>query len=221
MVITFCKENEYMSNVLFIKANGLPAERSVSVTLYETFLNSYKSSHPADKITELNLFEENLPYFDVTMMNGLFKEAAGEPRTEEEQRLADIANGYLAQFLAADKVVIAFPLWNLTIPAQFTTYLFYLNQAGKTFKYTEQGPVGLVTDKKVALLNARGGIYSDGPASSLDMSLNYVKNILNHLGITNSDIELVIVEGHNAVPDKAQELITVGKEEASSLAEKF
>ncbi|MFC0491261.1 FMN-dependent NADH-azoreductase 2 [Listeria grayi] len=210
-----------MSNVLFIKANGLPAERSVSVTLYETFLKNYKSSHPEDTITELNLFEENLPYYDVTMMNGLFKEAAGEPRTEEEQKLADIANGYLDQFLAADKIVIAFPLWNLTIPAQFSTYLFYLNQAGKTFKYTEQGPVGLVTGKKVALLNARGGIYSDGPGVALEMSVNYVRNIFNHFGITSSDIQAVVVEGHNANPAKAQDIISVGKEEAAALAEKF
>ncbi|MHC5250938.1 FMN-dependent NADH-azoreductase [Listeria kieliensis] len=208
-----------MSNVLFIKANGRPADSSVSVALYENFLESYKTSHPNDQVTEVNLFEVDLPYYDGTMMSGLHKEVAGEPLSPEEKRLADIANGYLNQFLEADKVVMAFPLWNFSIPAQFLTYLFYLNQAGKTFKYTPEGPVGLVGDKKVALLNARGGIYSDGPLESHEMSLSYVKNILNHFGVT--DIETLVVEGHNATPDKAQAIIKTGCDKACCLAETF
>ncbi|MBC1402903.1 FMN-dependent NADH-azoreductase [Listeria booriae] len=208
-----------MANVLFIKANGLPAERSVSVKLYEEFLKSYKANNAADTITELDLFQADLPYYDATMMSGLFKESTGDTLTDEEQRLADIANGYLEQFLAADKVVMAFPLWNFSIPAQFLTYLFYLNQAGKTFKYTAEGPVGLVTGKEVVLLNARGGVYSDGPMASWEMSLNYVKNILAHFGITNP--QSIIVEGHNATPDQAQNLIAAGVEKAAELAAKF
>ncbi|MBC6300822.1 FMN-dependent NADH-azoreductase [Listeria booriae] len=208
-----------MANVLFIKANGLPAERSVSVKLYEEFLKNYTASNAADTITELDLFQADLPYYDATMMSGLFKESTGDTLTDEEQRLADIANGYLEQFLAADKVVMAFPLWNFSIPAQFLTYLFYLNQAGKTFKYTAEGPVGLVTGKEVVLLNARGGVYSDGPMASWEMSLNYVKNILAHFGITNP--QSIIVEGHNATPDQAQDLIAAGVEKAAELAAKF
>ncbi|MBC1230621.1 FMN-dependent NADH-azoreductase [Listeria booriae] len=208
-----------MANVLFIKANGLPAERSVSVKLYEEFLKNYKANNAADTITELDLFQADLPYYDATMMSGLFKESTGDTLTDEEQRLADIANGYLEQFLAADKVVMAFPLWNFSIPAQFLTYLFYLNQAGKTFKYTAEGPVGLVTGKEVVLLNARGGVYSDGPMASWEMSLNYVKNILAHFGITNP--QSIIVEGHNATPDQAQNLIAAGVEKAAELAAKF
>ncbi|WP_239255660.1 FMN-dependent NADH-azoreductase [Listeria ilorinensis] len=208
-----------MANVLFIKANGLPKERSVSVTLYETFLQSYRESHPDDVLTELNLFEEELPYYDGVMMSGLHKEAAGETLSAEEKRLADVANGYLDGFLKADKIIMAFPLWNFSIPAQFLTYLFYLNQAGKTFKYTPEGPVGLVPDKKVALLNARGGIYSDGPMASYEMSMNYVKNVLSHFGI--SAPEMVVVEGHNARPDQAAEIIAAGTKEAAELAKKF
>ncbi|MBC1493483.1 FMN-dependent NADH-azoreductase [Listeria booriae] len=208
-----------MANVLFIKANGLPAERSVSVKLYEEFLKNYKANNAADTITELDLFQADLPYYDATMMSGLFKESTGDTLTDEEQRLADIANGYLEQFLVADKVVMAFPLWNFSIPAQFLTYLFYLNQAGKTFKYTAEGPVGLVTSKEVVLLNARGGVYSDGPMASWEMSLNYVKNILAHFGITNP--QSIIVEGHNATPDQAQDLIAAGVEKAAELAAKF
>lgn len=208
-----------MANVLFVKANGRPADQAVSVKLYDAFVESYKNTHQGDQITELNLFEENLPYYDNTMMTGLFKLSKGMEATAEEKQAADIANKYLDQFLAADKVVFAFPLWNFTIPAQLLTYLFYLNQAGKTFKYTPEGPVGLAGAKKVVLLNARGGVYSEGPMAQLEMSLNYVKNTLGFWGVT--DIETVVVEGHNQFPDRSQAIVEAGLAEASKTAANF
>ncbi|ANS74127.1 FMN-dependent NADH-azoreductase [Paenibacillus yonginensis] len=208
-----------MSHVLFIKANGRPAEQSVSVKLYESFLHSYKAAHPEDAVTELDLFAADLPYYDNDMLTGLYKLGNDIPATHAEQKAADLANTYLDQFLAADKVVIAFPLWNFTIPAQLLTYLFYLNQAGKTFKYTAEGPVGLVGEKKVVLLNARGGVYSEGPMAGLEMSLNYVKNVLAFWGIQNP--ETVVVEGHNQFADRAEAIIGEGVKQAAELASKF
>ncbi|WP_100403247.1 FMN-dependent NADH-azoreductase [Bacillus sp. FJAT-42315] len=208
-----------MENVLFIKANSRPLEQAVSVQLYQSFLNSYKEAHPEDKITELDLFEENLPYYDTTKINGMFKLAKGMELTAEEQQATDVVNKYLNQFLAADKIVIAFPLWNFTVPAVLHTYFDYLCQAGKTFRYTPEGPVGMLTDKKVILLNARGGVYSEGPAQSMEMAVNYVTSILTFLGIT--DLSTVIVEGHNQFPDKAEEIIEQGMEKATKLAVQF
>jgi len=192
-----------MSHVLFVKANNRPADQSATVKLYDSFVQSYKAANPNDLVTELNLY----------------KAANGIEATSEEQRLAGLANTYLDQFLGADKVVFAFPLWNFTIPAQLLTYLFYLNQAGKTFKYTAEGPVGLVTDKKVALLQARGGVYSIEPMSGMEMSLNYVKNTLGFWGIQNP--ETVVVEGHNQFPDRAASIIEEGVKQAAELAAKF
>lgn len=208
-----------MSHVLFVKANNRPADQSVTVKLYESFLKTYKETHPEDLVTELNLFEADLPYYDNDMLNGLFKLGKGIPVTPEEQKAADLANTYLDQFLGADKVVFAFPLWNFTIPAQLLTYLFYLNQAGKTFKYTPEGPVGLVGDKKVALLQARGGVYSEAPMSDVEMSLKYVATSLAFWGINNP--EIVVVEGHNQFPDRAEEIIQDGVKRAADLAAKF
>lgn len=208
-----------MSQVLFVKANNRPAEQSPTVKLYESFLQTYKETHPGDVVTELNLFELDLPYYDIDMLNGLFKVGKGIPTTAEEQKAADLATSYVDQFLQADKVVFAFPLWNFTIPAQLVTYLFYLCQAGKTFKYTEQGPVGLVEGKKVALLQARGGVYSEGPMAALEMSLNYVKNVLAFWGINNA--ETVVVEGHNQFPDRAEAIVQDGVKRAAELAARF
>ncbi|GLI05261.1 FMN-dependent NADH-azoreductase 3 [Paenibacillus tyrfis] len=208
-----------MSNVLFIKANDRPADQAVSVKLYDEFLKSYREANPQDQITELDLFAANPPYYNSVMMTGLFKQGKGMELTTEEKAAADVANAYLDQFLAADKVVFAFPLWNFTIPAQLTTYLYYLCQAGKTFKYTEQGPKGLVTDKKVALLNARGSVYSEGPMASIEMSLNYVKTIMGFIGVT--DLTTVVVEGHNQFPDRNAEIVETGLRQAAQAASTF
>ncbi|MDF2960268.1 MAG: azoreductase [Paenibacillus sp.] len=208
-----------MSTVLFVKANGRPAEQSVSVKMYHIFLNSYKESHPGDTIVELDLFAEDLPYYDVDSLNGLFKLGKGFELTEQEQQKAAHINKYLDQFLAADKVVFAFPLWNFTIPAQLLTYLFYIVQAGKTFTYSAEGPVGLQPDKKIALLNARGGVYSEGPAAAIEMSLNYVKTIIGFIGAQN--VSTVVIEGHNQFPDKSAAIIEEGLQKTAAAARAF
>jgi len=208
-----------MSTVLFVKANGRPADQAASVKLYDAFLKSYKESHAADTIVELDLFAEELPYYDVDTLNGLFKLGKGFELTSVEQQKADNVNKYLDQFLAADKVVFAFPLWNFTVPAQLLTYLFYILQAGKTFSYTAEGPKGLQGGKKVALLNARGGVYSEGPAAAIEMSLNYVKTIMGFIGV--QDITTVVVEGHNQFPDKAESIIQEGLAQAAAAAASF
>ncbi|MCC3684882.1 FMN-dependent NADH-azoreductase [Bacillus cereus] len=208
-----------MATVLFVKANNRPAEQAVSVKLYEAFLANYKEAHPNDTVVELDLYKEELPYVGVDMINGTFKAGKGFDLTEEEAKAVAVADKYLNQFLEADKVVFGFPLWNLTIPAVLHTYIDYLNRAGKTFKYTPEGPVGLIGDKKIALLNARGGVYSKGPAAEVEMAVKYVASMMGFFGATN--METVIIEGHNQFPDKAEEIIAAGLEEAAKVASKF
>ncbi|AIK40359.1 FMN-dependent NADH-azoreductase 4 [Bacillus pseudomycoides] len=208
-----------MTTVLFVKANNRPAEQAVSVKLYEAFLASYKESHPNDTVVELDLYKEELPYVGVDMINGTFKSGRGVDLTAEEAKAVAVADKYLDQFLAADKVVFAFPLWNLTIPAVLHTYIDYLNRTGKTFKYTPEGPVGLIGDKKVALLNASGGVYSKGPKAEMEMAIKYVVSMMGFFGA--KDIEKVVIEGHNQFPDKAEEIIATGLEKAIKVASTF
>ncbi|WP_314586288.1 FMN-dependent NADH-azoreductase [Paenibacillus terrigena] len=208
-----------MSKVLFVKANDRVAEQAVSVQMYNAFLSSYKEANPSHEIMELDLFAENLPYYNVTIMNGLFKTAKGFETTPEEQTGAATVNKYLDQFLSADKVVFAFPLWNMSVPAVLHTYIDYLNQAGKTFSYTAQGPVGLVGDKQVALLNASGGVYSEGPRMHEEMALKFMEYNMNLFGVTN--IEKLVIEGHNQFPDRSAAIVAEGLEAAAKLAARF
>ncbi|MBH5317627.1 FMN-dependent NADH-azoreductase [Paenibacillus sp. GSMTC-2017] len=207
-----------MANVLFIKVNDRPADQAVSVQMYETFLSTYKEANGSDEITELDLFNVELPYYGNDAITGLYKLAQGYPLTDAEQKAADIANRYLDQFLAADKIVIAFPLWNFVAPAPLTTYMSYIAQAGKTFKYTAEGPVGLVGDKKVVLLNARGGVYSVEPMASIESTIKPVKAAFGLFGV---NAEEVIIEGHNQFKDQSADIIAKGLAEVAGVAASF
>ncbi|MBO1000932.1 FMN-dependent NADH-azoreductase [Bacillus sp. SD075] len=208
-----------MSKILFVKSNDRPADQAISVKMYETFLNTYKEANSNDEITELDLFKLNLPYYGNTAITALYKRSQGMELTEEEVGIADIVQQYLNQFLAADKVVFAFPLWNATVPAPLVTYISYLAQAGTTFKYTAEGPVGLAGGKKVALLNARGSDYALPGMNAGEMAEKYVTMNLNLWGITNP--ETVVIEGHNQYPDRSQDIVSEGLAKVAETAAKF
>ncbi|WP_409340583.1 FMN-dependent NADH-azoreductase [Paenibacillus sp. MBLB4367] len=208
-----------MRKVLFVKANNRPAEQAVSVKLYEAFLKSYTGSHPEDQVTELDLFQAHLPYLDAAMINGAFKFSQGMPLTPEEKQATDTATRYLDQFMDSDKIVFGFPLWNLGVPAVLHTYIDYLNRAGTTFTYTPEGPVGLASGKKVALLNARGGYYSEGEAALSEMAVNFVVRNMHLFGIR--DITKVIAEGHNKSPNLRKTIIEDAIQRAAETAKTF
>lgn len=208
-----------MATILFVKANDRPVEQAVSVKMYETFLESYKAAHPSDVITELDLYKEELPFYGNEAITGTYKQSQGYDLTAEEKNAAAIVERYLEQFLAADKIVFAFPLWNFTAPAPLINYIAYISQAGKTFKYTAEGPVGLVGDKKVVLLNARGGVYSVDPMAAFESAVKPLKGVLGLFGIQ-QPIE-VIIEGHNQFQDRTEEIISEGLKETASVAANF
>ncbi|MEP9405659.1 FMN-dependent NADH-azoreductase [Peribacillus frigoritolerans] len=213
------EENGKMTKVLFVKVNDRPADQAISSKMYDTFLQTYKETHRADEVTELDLFKEELPYYGNTAITGLYKRNQGLELTPEEENAAKLVDQYLNQFMAMDKVVFAFPLWNSTVPAPLITYLSYLAQAGKMFNYTAEGPVGYAGDKKVMLLNARGSDYALEGMASAEMAVSLVKNIIGLWGINNP--ETVVIEGHNQYPDRSQKIIADGLENVAKAAEAF
>lgn len=207
-----------MANVLFVKANNRPADQAVSVQMYDAFLKAYKEANPSDTVTELDLYAENIPHYGNDAITGNFKLANGYELTPEEQRAAATSARYLDQFLSSDKIVLAFPLWNYAAPSPMISYISYLAQAGKTFKYTENGPVGLAGDKKVVLLSARGGDYSVAPMNAIESAVTPIKAVLNLCGI---QAEEVVIQGHNQFKDRAADIIADGLRETAAAAARF
>lgn len=204
-----------MTNILVVKANNRPASEGVSSKMYEVFMDSIGTDTEL-AINTFDVFKEDMPYFGQDFFDAMQKSAKAEEMTELEQRILTAANKAMDAFMEADVVVFAFPLWNKTIPAPLQTFIDYVYRAGVTFKYTATGPVGLVPDKKVIILNARGGVYSTPEMAPAEMSVNYIRLIMDFFGIT--DIEEVIIEGHNMYPDRAKEIIAEGMQRVEQSA---
>lgn len=205
-----------MTNVLVVKANNRPD--GVSTKMYEAFMAEVANAEGLN-VTTFDVFEENMPYFGQELFNAFGKAQAGEEMSAIEAGSLAAFNKSREALTAADVVVFAFPLWNLTIPAALQSFIDYTYGAGYTFKYDEQGQlVSLMTDKKYIVLNARGGIYSTPQAAASEMSVNYINAVIG--GVYGMEkIEEVIIEGHNANPAGAEQIIAEGLEKVKAAAQ--
>lgn len=204
-------------NILVVKANNRPATDAVSSKMYETFMKNIEGVN----VTTYDVFAEDMPYFGQDLFDAFGKVQSGEEMTDVEQRILAAKQKAMDALTAADVVVFAFPLWNLTIPAKLQTFIDYVYQAGFTFKYDENGQlVQLMTDKKVIILSARGGVYSTPEAAPMEMAATYIKNVVG--GVFGMEIiDEVIIEGHNAAPDQAETIIAEGLAKVEAVAKTF
>lgn len=204
-----------MKNVLVVKANNRPD--GISTKMYDTFMETVKDNKNMN-INVYDIFEEDMPYIGHELFSALGKIQNEEALDADEQRLMDAKQKAMDAFEAADVIVFAFPLWNLAIPARLQTFIDYVYSAGFTFKYNADGSMAqLMTDKKIILLNARGGMYSAPEMEGMDMSHNYMKNVIG--GVFGMEIiDEVIIEGHNAMPQEAARIIEEGLESVRECA---
>jgi FMN-dependent NADH-azoreductase len=217
------KEREIkMAQVLYITAHPHDDTQSYSMAVGKAFIESYKEANPNDEVVTIDLYKENIPHIDVDVFSGWGKLQSGkgfDELSEDEKAKVGRLSELVEQFIAADKYVFVSPLWNFSFPPVLKAYIDSVSVAGKTFKYTAEGPIGLLTDKKALHIQARGGIYSEGPAAAMEMGHRYLNTIMQFYGVPS--FEGLFVEGLNAMPDKAQEIKENAITRAKDLAQTF
>lgn len=201
-----------MSKVLYIKANAKPEGTSKTFDVSDHFIEEYKKNNPEDEITTLDLYEENIDF-----LSGEDIQAVFGPKTEESKKHHILKYAY--QFLEADKYVISAPFWNLGFPAILKAYLDYICITGITFKYTENGPVGLCTGKKAVHVVSRGGHYMEGPATGFEMGDRYLRILFGFLGIT--DFSTIAIEGVDVIGADVDGILAKAKKIATETASSF
>lgn len=206
-------------NVLVVKANNRPASEAISSKMYETFMAELEGKDV--NVTTYDVFEEDTPYFGQDLFNAFGKLQNGGELTDVESRLVAAKQKAMDVITAADVVVFAFPLWNLTIPAKLQTFIDYVYTAGFAFKYDAEGNmVQLMPEKKAIFLSARGGIYSTPEVAPMEMAVTYMRNVFG--GVFGMQIiDEVVIEGHNAMPAKAMEIVAAGMEEVKASAQRL
>ncbi|MDP4550151.1 FMN-dependent NADH-azoreductase [Alkalihalobacillus macyae] len=196
-----------MAKVLYITAHPHDDTQSYSMAVGKSFIDTYKDVNENDEVVHLDLYRENIPQIDADVFSGWGKLQSGKgfeelsaSEKEKVQRLNELSD----EFINADKYVFVTPLWNFSFPPVMKAYLDSVSVAGKSFKYTENGPVGLLTDKKAIHIQARGGVYSEGPAADMEMGHRYFSVMMQFYGVP--EFEGLFVEGHNAMPEKAEQI---------------
>jgi FMN-dependent NADH-azoreductase len=181
-----------MSTVLYIQASPR-IERSYSIAVANAFVESYRTLHPGDEIRAMNLFQKELPPFDGLYVQAKYTIMHGLKHTDEERAAWRTVEALISEFKAADKYVMAVPMWNFSIPYRLKQYIDILVQPTYTFNVTDAGGYdGLVKSKPIFLACSSGGEYPAGtPYEAYDFQTKYLKLILGFIGFT--DIRLLTI----------------------------
>ncbi len=196
--------------------SSITGASSVSRQLSREAVEHWLASHPGAQVHYLDLAAEAPSPLSRDAL-GFRQPPTGSP-TEAQARENAVSEAMVRQLLAVDVVVIGAPLYNFTIPAQLKAWLDRVAQAGRTFKYTENGPVGLLGDKTVILALSRGGIYSTSEAgSAMEHQESYLKTIFGFMGVT--DIRVVRAEGMDMGPENRERGFAQARQDIQALAE--
>ncbi len=165
---------------------------SVSLQLTGEIVAQWRKSHPDTQVEHLDLALNAPNHFSADAL-GIKTGVQAEP-TEAQRSENAVSEQLVSQFLAADVIVVGAPLYNFTVPTQLKAWIDRLAQMGRTFKYTDKGPVGLATGKTVIVASTRGGIYSTSEGGqAMEHQESYLKVVFGFFGIT--DMRIVRAEG--------------------------
>lgn len=180
-------------NILVIKSSVF-SDGGNSSALVNAKVAALKAAHPDATIVERDLAANPVPHLDGDRVGAFFTPA--DQRTAEQQQVDDFSMSLIDELKTADQVVLGLPMYNFGIPSQLKSWIDHVARAGITFRYTENGPQGLIADKPVTVLAARGGLYA---GTENDTVTPYIKLFFSFVGIT--DVNFVFAEGLNMGDD--------------------
>lgn len=182
---------------------------SVSRQLSANVVTAWRQAQPDVEVSYRDLTEAQPEHLSLA--------AFGNPAElpAEAAANASLTQTLLAEFQAADVLVIGAPMYNFSVPSQLKAWIDRIAQAGKTFRYTANGPEGLAGGKQVVIVSTRGGVYSQGPAQAMDFQESYLKAALGFLGIT--DVRIVRAEALNMGPEPRAEGLAQAQNQITAL----
>lgn len=189
-----------MKNILFVQSSVL-GDNSQTNRVANALRTELAQRRPQDTHIVRDVGVQPLPH--------LRAEHLGQPPQEGVQALAELK--------AADALVVCAPMYNFSIPSTLKAWLDHVLKAGETFRYTEAGPQGLLTGKKVLLVVGTGGVYSEGAYKPFDFVEPYLRTALGFIGIT--DVTVVRVEGSAVQAELGQRSAAAAEQAAKAWAQ--
>ncbi|GLS32251.1 FMN-dependent NADH-azoreductase [Mesorhizobium albiziae] len=179
-----------MSSILLVTSSPRGAA-SHSTRIASDLAGKLKDALPGSTVTTRDLVSNPLPHIEPDYASGIYTPA--EARTERQAEVVSVSDIAVDELLAADHIILATGFINFGISSTLKSWVDHISRSGRTFSYGADGPKGLVTGKKVYVVVASGGIYSEGPATVMDFAVPYLKSVLAFNGMT--DVEVIRVEG--------------------------
>jgi FMN-dependent NADH-azoreductase len=185
-----------MSTLLQINAS-LAGGNGQSSQLANRFVADWVAKHPGGHVVKRDLAADPVPHLTAERFQAFFSQP--EARTAEQLAVTEYSDALISELQAADTIVFAVPMYNFSVPSTLRAYFDHIARAGVTFRYTANGPEGLLKGKKAYVFITRGGIYANG----IDTQTPYLKQFLGFVGIT--DVQFVYAEGLSMGDDVRQQ----------------
>jgi FMN-dependent NADH-azoreductase len=176
-----------MKSLLQINAS-IFADGSQSTRLADRFVAGWAAHHPGASVTVRDLGREPVPHLTAEGFGGFL--AKPEDRSAAQQDLVAFSDRLIDEVRRADILVLGLPMYNFGVPSALKAYFDHIARSGVTFRYTETGPVGLLTGKRAVVAATRGGLYA---GTAKDSQTTYVRDFLRFLGIEN--VHFIYAEG--------------------------
>jgi FMN-dependent NADH-azoreductase len=182
-----------MNTLLQINAS-IHSHGGLSSQLATQFVQAFRQRHPQARVIQRDLAAEVVPHLTAERFGAFLRQP--EQRSDAERAVIEYSDALIDELRAAEVIVIGLPMYNFGVPSQLKAYFDHVARAGMTFKYTPEGPVGLLTGKRAYVFATRGGRYVGTP---LDTQTGYVRDFLRFIGI--EQVEFVYAEGLAMSPD--------------------
>jgi FMN-dependent NADH-azoreductase len=200
-----------MTTLLQINAS-LNNDNGQSSQLANQFVAAFHQRRPEAKIVVRDVAAaEPVPHLNAERFGAFITKP--EERSAAQKAVVAYSDILISELKHADVIVLGLPMYNFGVPSQLKAYFDHIARVGVTFKYTEKGPVGQLTGKKVYVFAARGGVYAGTP---MDTQTSYVRDFLRFVGMT--DVEFVYAEGLAISPQSKEEGLAKAVAEIARLA---
>lgn len=199
-----------MSRILVIESSARQ-DGSVSRQLTQAFVEQWKQANPTDSVQVRDLAKQPVPHLGMDLLGGWMKPA--DQQSAGEKAALALSDTLVAELKDADVLVLAAPMYNFAIPSTLKAWLDHVLRAGVTFRYTANGPEGLLVGKRAYVVTARGGIYA---GTALDHQEPYLRQALGFIGIT--DVQFIHAEGLNMGEEAAAQGMAAAKKKVAAIA---
>lgn len=191
-------------------SSSIFSDQGQSSQLAQQFVTQWQKDHANAQVHTRNFATQPVPHLDGERFAALLSHP--DTRTPEQQAVVDFSDLLINELKQADILVLGMPMYNFGIPSALKAYIDHIARAGVTFKYTDQGSVGLLTGKKALIFAARGGAYL---GTAKDTQSAYIRDFLGFIGIT--DVEIIYAEGLAMGEESKQSSLTHARAEIVAL----